>query len=169
MNHAERERIFDAWIANHSGLLFKVVRAFADTLHDREDLFQQVALQLWQSIPRYTEQVAVTTWIYRVAFYTANGWTRTENRRRGRTNLLADADAVLNEATKPPDRRLEALFQQLARLNEIDRSISLMLLDGLSYREISGVLGISESNVGVRIHRIKKTLAQSLTGDSHEV
>ena len=83
MSRSERERIFDDWMADHSGLLFKVVRAFASTPHDREDLFQQIALQLWQSIPRYTTEVTLTTWIYRVAFYAATGWKRKEARQIG--------------------------------------------------------------------------------------
>jgi RNA polymerase sigma-70 factor, ECF subfamily len=165
MSRSEQQRVFDNWMALHSGILFKAVRAFATSHHDREDLFQQIALQLWQSIPRYTNRVAVTTWIYRVAFYTANGWKRKEVRRSGRTDLLGDADAILVQPIKPADARLDALFDQLATLNGADRSLALMLLDGLSYRDMSAVLGITESNVGVRVSRIKKKLTQSLKGD----
>ena len=166
MNLKEREHIFDEWMANHRGLLFKVIRAFGSTSADQEDLFQHIALQLWQSIPRYTDQVAITTWMYRVAFDAANGWKRKEIQRHGRVDLLGDTDTVLVQPANPVDPRLDSLFEQIAKLSEIDRSLSLMLLDGFSYREMSDVLGITEGNVGVRINRIKKRLAQKLIGES---
>ena len=170
MDRSEHEKTFHNWIANHSGLLFKVVRSFALASHDQDDLFQQISLQIWQSIPSYSDDVAVTTWLYRVAFYAANTWKRKENSRHRRTNLLGDADAVLLQPKTPVDPRLESLFKQLAELPELDRALVLMQLDGFSYREMAEVLGISQSNVGVRITRVKKSLSEKLTrGESHEV
>ncbi|MEM1225162.1 MAG: sigma-70 family RNA polymerase sigma factor [Planctomycetota bacterium] len=172
MNEREREQRFDQWLADHSGLLFKVVRAFATAIQDREDLFQHIAVQLWNSLKTYDGSVAPTTWIYRVAFYAANSWSRKEFRRRRKTNLLGEGDAELIQETEPQDARLRDVMEQIRRLEEVDRSIALMLLDGCSYQDIAEVLGISMNNVGVRIHRIKKKLTRNLNPQperAHEV
>ena len=67
---------------------------------------------------------------------------------------------MLIEKAKEQDSRLEWLYEQIAGLNAIDRSLTLLLLEGYSYREMSSILGISENNVGVKINRIKKYFAQ---------
>src|SRR5262245_49758237 len=77
----EQEALFRRWLADHSGLMWKVVRAFAATPEDQEDLLQEIALQLWMSLASYRREAAESTWIYRVAFNTALTWKRSEQRR----------------------------------------------------------------------------------------
>jgi len=159
MNERQQDEKLNAWLDRHRGLILKVTRSFAVTSHDRDDLFQEIVLQVWKSIPRYTNRVAESTWIYRVALYTAINWTRKETRSDRATNDLAD-EPVAKMPTADP--RVDWLYEQIATLAPIDRSLALLMLDGLSYREISGTLGLSESNVGVRLNRIKKQLTARL-------
>ena len=156
MSESDRRRIFQGWIDQHRGLIFKIVRAYADTAMDREDLFQEVAVQLWRSVSSFKGESRETTWIYRVALNTAIRWLHVE-KRRDRIDIQ-DAQSVLRESESPVDEQLAWLYAEIARLDDVDRSIALMMLDDLSYKEMSTVLGITESNVGVRIHRIKKQL-----------
>jgi RNA polymerase sigma-70 factor (ECF subfamily) len=132
------------------------VRAYADTAMDREVLFQEVAVQLWRSVSSFKGESRETTWIYRVALNTAIRWLHIE-KRRDRIDVR-DAQSVLLESDSPVDEQLAWLYTEIARLDDVDRSLALMMLDDLSYKEMSTVLGITESNVGVRIHRIKKQL-----------
>ena len=155
MSEADRRRIFQGWIDQHRGLIFKIVRAYADTAMDREDLFQEVAVQLWRSVSSFKGKSRETTWIYRVALNTAIRWLHVEKRDR---IDIEDAQSVLRESESPVDEQLAWLYTEIARLDDVDRSLALMMLDDLSYKEMSTVLGITESNVGVRIHRIKKHL-----------
>jgi RNA polymerase sigma-70 factor (ECF subfamily) len=98
--------------------------------------------------------------MYRVALNTAIGWTRKEVRRRRGAAALEGAEVLLSaESAAASDPRLEWLYRQIAQLKDIDRSVALLLLDGISYREIAAITGLSESNVGVRINRIKTALA----------
>ena len=71
MKSTEQQRIFEEWLGLHSGLLFKVVRAYAFNSHDQDDLFQEITAQLWNSVPGYRGDSALPTWIYRVALYSA--------------------------------------------------------------------------------------------------
>jgi RNA polymerase sigma-70 factor, ECF subfamily len=162
MKEREQEQVFEGWLGQHRGLLFKVVHAYAFTSHDREDLFQEIVTQVWNSIPRFRGDAAVTTWLYRVALNCALAWSRKERRHRERTESIETNESALKETSKTKDRRLGWLYEQIARLDHVDRSLTLLLLDGFSYREMAETLGISESHVGVKINRIKTHL-KSLT------
>jgi RNA polymerase sigma-70 factor (ECF subfamily) len=166
MNTPLQEKIYDQWLSEHRAILFKVVRAYAFGPEDQEDLFQEIALQLWKSVPGFQAHSAVTTWIYRVALNTALKWSGKQRHQKGSSTdpeVLLPTSAYENE-------QVAWLYEQIARLSKVDRSLIILMLDGFSYREIAGIAGISESNVGVKIHRIKKQLAQaSKTGTHYEI
>jgi RNA polymerase sigma-70 factor (ECF subfamily) len=157
MDERAQRQIFDEWLSRHRGIVFKIVRAYAFSPHDQDDLFQEISLQLWRSIPDFRGESKPSTWIYRVALYTASIWARQEKKQPA-TQSLADVEHTLTMTTKQGDQRLDWLYEQIAQLEPIDRSVCLLLLDGLSYKEMADMLGISESNVGVKVHRIKQHL-----------
>jgi RNA polymerase sigma-70 factor, ECF subfamily len=167
MNDTARQKLFDDWLTRHRGLLFKVVRAYAFTAHDQEDLFQEIVTQVWNSIPRFRAEAAETTWLYRVALNTALAWSRKELTRRQRKETLNGAVPVLMARARTPDRRLDWLYEQIARLDHVDRSLALLLLDGFSYRDMAETLGITENHVGVKINRIKTHLSKVAGEDEH--
>lgn len=167
MHEREHARIFDDWLSSHKALFFKVVHAYAFTPSDRDDLFQEIATQVWQSIPRFRGESAVTTWIYRVALYSAIAWSRNEKKHRAGKQPIDGIEPILVETPRACDSRLIWLYEQIAQLDEIDRSVTLLWLDGLSYREIAATLGITESNVGVKINRIKTRLTQKAKKEKH--
>lgn len=161
MRDSERDRIFGEWLAGHRGILFKVVHAYAFEHADRQDLFQEIVFQLWRSAEAFRGDSAAPTWIYRVALNAAIGWTRKQGRhRRGRQPLEGVEDLLTAGSTEGRDPRVEWLYRQIAELKPVDRSVALLVLDGFSYREIAAVAGISESNVGVKISRIKAALTK---------
>lgn len=159
MDKRTQKQIFDDWLNKHKGILFKIIRAYAFNPHDQDDLFQEISLQVWKSIPEFRNESKPSTWIYRVALYTATIWVRKE-KTRPPTQPLADVEHALTATNHPRDERSEWLYQQIGGLEPVDRSVCLLLLDGFSYREMAEMLGISESNVGVKVHRIKKHLIQ---------
>jgi RNA polymerase sigma-70 factor (ECF subfamily) len=101
--------------------------------------------------------------MYRVALNTAIAWNRREERHeRGKQPLAAAAGVLSASAPDSRDPRVEWLYRQIAELNEVDRSLALLMLDGFSYREMADIVGISDSYVGVKINRIKSALAGKL-------
>ena len=157
MTAKEQQVIFDDWLARHKGLLFKVVRAYACTAMDQDDLFQEISIQVWHSIPGFRHACAESTWLYRVSLNTSIRWSRKERKQIPAASLEQVAH-VLQEGPGQADERLAWLYEQVQRLDPIDRSITLLLLDNCSYKEMAAILGITESNVGVKINRIKKYL-----------
>jgi RNA polymerase sigma-70 factor, ECF subfamily len=160
MRERERRRIFEAWTRIHRGLLLKVVRMYAFTPDDQDDLLQEIATELWHSIPKRRGESAETTWIYRVALYTALGWTRKEARHRAGRMPLDEVQPALRALSEHRDPRLDWLYARIAELDEADRSLMLLVLEGFAYREMAEILGITESNVGVKISRIKRRFSQ---------
>ena len=160
MHDAERERIFGKWLAGHKGILFKVVHAYAFEHADRQDLFQEIVIQIWRSVDAFRGESAVPTWMYRVALNTAIAWTRKENKhQRGKQELEVVQGLLTPASADRRDPRVEWLYHQIAQLKDVDRSVALLLLDGFSYKDIAAIVGITESNVGVKINRIKSALA----------
>ena len=160
MRDSERDRIFGDWLASHKGILFKVVHAYAFEHADRQDLFQEVILQVWHSVDAFRGESSVPTWLYRVALNTAIAWTRKEGRhQRGKQPLEGVEGLLTTASSERADPRVEWLYQQIAQLRDVDRSVALLMLDGFSYKEIASIVGITENNVGVKINRIKSALA----------
>ena len=157
MKESEQRQIFDEWLQSYQSLLFKVVRAYAYTVNDQDDLFQDIALQVWNSIPNFQAKSAVSTWLYRVALNTALLWLRKEKKHKA---VLEKQPQILQLRAEAQDERLDWLYEEIAKLQELDRMLTVLMLDGYSYKEMAQMLGISEANVGVRIHRIKKYLTK---------
>ena len=159
MLDSERDRIFGDWLAAHQGTLFKVVCAYAFEHADRQDLFQEVAIQVWRSVDAYRGESSVKTWMYRIALNAAISWTRKQDRHHRGKQPLEIVDGLLAASATEADPRVEWLYRQIAQLKDVDRSVALLLLDGFSYKEIAAIVGITESNVGVKINRIKSALS----------
>lgn len=170
MNEQEQKSILEQWLQTHRGLLFKVVRAYAHTHEDRDDLFQDIVLQVWRSIPNFRGDAAVSTWLYRIALNIAMKWNGRQRRHHDAHTSLQDIEGILKASDEAPDERLLWLYREIAKLHELDRSLCLLMLDGFSYKEMAGIVGISESNVGVRINRIKqKLIKRSENYDYHGI
>jgi RNA polymerase sigma-70 factor, ECF subfamily len=168
MRDSERQQVFDGWTQEHRGLLLKIVRTYAFSPEDQDDLFQEISIQLWRSVPNHRGESAETTWIYRVALYTALGWTRKERPHRVDHVSLEEVGPALRAIPEHQDDRLDWLYGRIAELHEADRSLMLLLLEGFSYRDMAEIVGISESNVGAKISRIKRRFSLLATKETNE-
>lgn len=154
-------------LEEHKRLLYKVASAYCANAEDRRDLVQEIVIQLWRSFPRYDDRLKFSTWMYRIGMNVAISFLRGEGRRGGRETVALDqidiidsaaADRVLGEAGD--DVRL--LQRLVSRLDEMSRALIVLYLEGYSHAEIAEVLGISATNVGTRVNRIKNRLREEL-------
>lgn len=166
MDINEQQQRFTDWTRDHSAILHHVVNGFAGG-DDRNDLLQEVLLAIWKSIPAFRGQAKPTTFLYRVCHNAALLWIRSEKNYRRRVeqfSAFAPNDSDVASDT-PTDDRLAKLYAAIRQLKPLDRSLILLSLDGISYRDMAEVLGLSESNVGVKLNRIRKQLTQTLKGN----
>lgn len=165
--HHDRTALFRAWLQEHAGLIYRVTYAFAPAEVDRDDLTQEVLLQLWVSMSNFDGKSKPSTWIYRLALNTALAWKRKEKRRSRQTPLFAIEDLpddVNRVASGRNDELLSSLHAVIRALPKTDAALVMMHLDDLSYREMAEILGISVDNVGVKLNRAKKALANLMKG-----
>jgi RNA polymerase sigma-70 factor, ECF subfamily len=161
----QREACFKDWLNEHRGIFYRIARAYAWTPEDQADLFQEMAAQLWRSLPGFKAQCQPVTWVYRVCLNTALGWRRDSARQPAFATLdreridLAPAVEPRPGWTYENDELLARLYAHIRELPAGERSLVLLSLDGLSYREIGDLAGLTENHVGVALNRARQKLA----------
>jgi RNA polymerase sigma-70 factor (ECF subfamily) len=143
-----------------------IARAYAQPC-DRDDLVQEIALQVWQNLDRFAGRSSLETWAYRVALNTALAWRR---KATTRANKLTQTVADVTEL--PDDRGSEGDVQRvldrfLGLLSDGDRAVLLLHLDGLSQADAAEVLGISEGAYRTRFHRIRRRFEEIHCDETH--
>lgn len=169
---SDRDEQFMELVRENAGRLRRICRVYASDAAAEEDLYQDILLELWRSLPSFQGRSSPDTWLYRVALNTALQERRgRETRREAR---LDDDDPVRGARPRRPDEamedrhRLDRLYAAIDRLDEVDRALVVLYLEEKSYREMAEVLGISESYVGVKLHRIRKQLAEWMDRDEED-
>ena len=143
-------------IDQHQGIIHKICRLYRNSKEDREDLFQEILLQLWKSVSTFDNRSKFSTWMYRVALSTAIAVYRKNQPGILYRPELPDRPAEQEQE----DERYEQLLQAIKQLNDADKALILLYLEDLSYREIAEITGITENNVGVRLKRIRDRIQQ---------
>lgn len=158
--HRNRDRdVFVDWLVDHRGIVVKIVRSFTNDATDGEDLTQEIALALWQSVPSFRGESKVSTWIWRIALNKAISWQRSADQVHTGLDDVEESAAF--------DRADDGLFVDriytaIRTLNPIDRSLVVLALEGHRYAEISAITGLTETNVGARLSRARARLSEQL-------
>ena len=165
MSTPERQDRFLALLDEHKKILYKVAGSYCRNPADREDLVQEMVVQLWRSFDRYDESYRFSTWMYRIALNVAISFYRSES-RRSRHTVPAEASVLEIAGAANPgvelDGDLRLLQQLIEQQGELDRALLLLYLDGNRHDTIAFILGISETNVGTKIARLKQKLRRDL-------
>lgn len=145
-------------LENHKKLIYKVAHSYGQNPADRQDLIQEIILQLWKAFPKYDPQYKLSTWAYRIALNVSISFYRKEKKRRQTTSL--DTEAFLNiidpkEENTELEHHIQLLYQFINALSPLNKALMILYLDEKSHQEIASILGISKSNVGTKINRIK--------------
>ena len=149
-------------LEEHRGILWRIARTYAATAADREDLAQEIVVQLWASIARFDGRVLFSTWMYRVALNTAISFHRRETRRQ--RHLLSDDERMFEvpaeEAEGPGAQELELLGRFIDGQDPLNKALLLLYLEGTGHREAGEIVGLREAAVAARISRLKKSLQE---------
>ncbi len=158
MNEKLKETEFLHLIQKHQNIIHKICFLYCKNNSDKEDLYQEIILQLWKSFSSFKGQAAFSTWMYRVTLNTAITMTK-------KPNLIVDTNKV-SVVTYEIDNSIEfsedvkILYRAIAQLNRIEKGIILLWLEEKSYEEIAATIGITVKNVSVKLVRIKSKLGE---------
>jgi RNA polymerase sigma-70 factor (ECF subfamily) len=153
-------------LEQHKTILFKIANLYCRNRADFADVVQEITLQAWRAFSRYDRSRPFSTWLYRVGLNVAISFYRTESRR---SRFIVSADESILEIAGPPsdaaelNEQLRLLHSLINQFGELDKAVVLLYLDGHHYDTIAEILGMSVSNVGTRINRIKHKLRHKWT------
>lgn len=157
------EHHFDRLVAANGPALTRLAASYTNTPSDRADLLQEIAMALWQALPRFRGECSERTFLFRIAHNRAIA-----HLARNRSQSVAAEEVEVHDPAPDPEaglarkQRVERLRRAIHQLPLVYRQVITLLLEGLGYGEIAEVLGISESNVGVRLTRARQILRESL-------
>jgi RNA polymerase sigma-70 factor (ECF subfamily) len=159
----EQEKSFIKLVKEHQGLIHKVCILYEADKEVRNDLFQEIVLQLWKSYPSFRGEAKITTWMYRIALNTAISGLRKLGRRIKTAELEEYHFNISDIDGDPQEERLQKLHWAIRQLSEIERAMIMMALDEVPYEDIAETIGITQNNVRVRMNRIREKIKKLMS------
>jgi RNA polymerase sigma factor (sigma-70 family) len=161
--------LFIQLIEEHRVMLFKICRIYQDDETDRDDLMQEMILQLWVAFDSFKGKSKFSTWMYRVALNTAILFFKKQKRRPDTEQLPETLNHLEAEATDTvKDQQLALFYKAVQQLNKVEKALIFLYMEDQPYQDIALNLGISEVNVRVRLNRTKNKLKDIVNNMNYE-
>ena len=161
----EQETIFLSALENNQEKLFRICSIYAKDDEDAKDLFQEVLVHIWRSMSTFKGNSTIGTWMYRVALNVCLRFKSKHAKNQNRFIRL-DSLSIANfgsiENNEEKNEKLNSLRKCVKELNKADKAIVALYLEGINYKEISSILGLSENHIAVKIKRIKSKLLKCI-------
>jgi RNA polymerase sigma-70 factor (ECF subfamily) len=149
---------YQAKILPYAGIIIKICRAYANSQEDFEDYYQEVCLQIWRSRERFRHQCAWTTWLYKISLNVCLTYLKKQKHLMKEELPESLLETLIEDKQEDKEASITALYRAIHQLSELDRAIILLYLERQSNQDIAEIIGITVSNVGVRVARIKSKL-----------
>src|SRR5688572_29173380 len=155
------EHIFLKGLEQNQQKLLRVCSVYAQDAEDKKDLFQEALINIWQSMPSFEEKSSLSTWMFRITLNVCLRLQIKQAKKRDRFRKL-DSIAIENISEEEPNHveqeRLIKLRKCIKKLNDVDKALTTLYLEELSYQEIADITGLTENHVAVKVRRIKMKL-----------
>lgn len=166
----KKEDRFNQIVSDNGDRIQRICRYYNSNPENQKDMYQEILINIWKSLDNFKGNSSVSTWVYRVAVNTSLTFTGKAFKEMklmvdvddGNLNHVIDEDIL--DLKHKQESQFEVLQNELNLLSVIDKALISLMLEGLSMKEISDVIGIRESNVKVKIHRVKENLRTKLKG-----
>lgn len=164
MHSQIQEKKFEEIVEIHKDQVYRMCWGFAKNAFDVDDIFQEVMINIWKGLEKFEEKASLSTWIYRITVNTCLLWKKRKSKKiesQGFEKQNIEKQAYRNEETN--DEKIVAMKAAIQQLKKIDKTLILLLLEGCTYQEISEITGLSATNVGAKINRIKSKIKKLMT------
>jgi len=145
-------------VNEHQPLIHKVCNLYGNTMPDREDLFQEIVIQLWKAYPKFRGESKFSTWLYRIALNTAISGLRRQKNHITSYEPEKLPTQIQEEYDRSHEDQLQQLYSAIRQLSEVERALMMLYLEDKSYDEMEDILGINQNNLRVKMNRIKEKL-----------
>ncbi len=164
----KKERLFREILTEHRDKIYRICAAYLYEKNKVDDLFQDVLVTIWMSLDRFDNKASLTTWLYRVTMNTTITFNKKSQKHRSLFTHKMPPELI--DECEPSDeaerqQRIDKLLRCIQKLRQEERLIISFVLEGLAYKEIAAIVGMSTSHVGVKINRIKKKLLRLYEND----
>jgi RNA polymerase sigma-70 factor (ECF subfamily) len=164
-----KESRFNEKYADNKDKIYRLCCFYIPDAEDRKDLFQEILTNIWRGLDHFEGRSKISTWIYRIAVNTSMAYFKKQSREINKKTF--DAQEMEMEATNPnKDNEQESirnLHHAIANLNKMEKAIVSLMLEEVTQKEIAQILGFTENNIRVKIHRIKNRLKSILKPNNH--
>jgi len=153
------QQAFIHLVHEHRAMLYKVCNLYCYTEPDRQDLFQEIIIQLWRSYPKFRGEAKFSTWLYRIALNTAISDLRKQKKKFSSIDpveLPTQLQDIQYSAEK--EEQIQQLYAAINQLTEVEKAVTMLYLEDKSYDEMEEILGIHQNNLRVKMNRIKEKL-----------
>lgn len=158
----KEQEIFEQLYSEYQDKIFRLCYGYARNPELASDLTQDCFIRVWENIGSFRNEASISTWIYRIAVNNCLLYLRKSKSGELLFGTIETDIPHLDDENQKTEESIENLYKAIQKLQEADRAIISMVLEEMSYKEIAEVIGISENSVGVKVHRIKKTLKNEL-------
>lgn len=152
----EKQKAFINLIDKNKGMIRMICRAYAQTEEDTDDYFQEVIIKLWETFNTFRGESSAKTWIYRITLNSCISFVRKKSKQPTIIPLLIDSD--ITEEDSDYTKNSDKLYKLINCLNKYEKALVMLWLENLSYAEIAEIMGLTVSNVSVKLLRIKEKL-----------
>lgn len=159
------EMDFEQAIETNAGLMNKLCRVYTFNQDEYEQLFQEMQIQVWRSLENFRGEAKLSTWIYRICINCALSFRAKIVRHKQRFEPLDGKTFAHPSPDTSDDEQRERLYAAIRELKPVDRAIVSLYLDDRSYEETAEILGMSQTNVGTRLMRLKRNLVEKLSNE----
>ena len=142
----------------HAGIIHKVCRLYTHSEIDREDLYQEILIQLWKSFPSFRAASKISTWMYRIALNTAISNLRVQQRSPRIIGTELFPAEVFDPRESNKEENLRELYNAISTLSDIEKALVILYLEEKSYEEMEEILGMNQGTLRVKMNRIKEKL-----------
>lgn len=149
-------------IKENEGIIHKLVNIYAEKDNDQQDLYQEIVYQLWKSHQTFKGNSDISTWIYKVALNTSLSHIKLKKKYTEYNSIKRVEFHVDDTSDNHYENKISEMYQKIRTLNELDKAIIFLFLEGKNHQEIAIIIGLSVSNIGTRINRIKQNLKNKI-------
>jgi RNA polymerase sigma-70 factor (ECF subfamily) len=167
MEEKQLKEEFLSLVNQNKGILYRISRTYGENEADREDLFQEILLNLWKGYPSFRNESKFSTWLYRIALNTCIGAYRKKSRGISSSSIQEKHNQIPDIPCNPDyDEECRLLYNAIRKLDKLEKAIIILYLEEKSYEEIGEIAGITANHAGVKITRIKARLRQYLNHEN---